>query len=201
MAENSERQRYHHGDAHNALIASAEQLLERVGAAGLSLRQISEHAGLSRQAAYNHFTDKEALLAELVRLGFERLAADVKSAAGRDFGKRGLERAAESYIAFAQGSSAQFRLMFSRELVDLSRFPMAQAAAATAFEALAGVVAGFAPKAQVAELSLAAWCLVHGYATLCIETDLEPAARRRDRARLFAQIVRDHVTGAHGGAA
>jgi hypothetical protein len=39
-----------------------------------------------------------------------------------------LARAAESYIAFAESSPALFRLMFSKELVDLSRHPAAQAA-------------------------------------------------------------------------
>src|SRR6185437_14498166 len=76
------RRGYHHGDARNALLAAAADLLEEVGAAGLSLRQVAEHAGLSRQAPYNHFENKEALLAELVRDGFDQLAASL--AAGGD---------------------------------------------------------------------------------------------------------------------
>ena len=44
--------------------------LKKEGAANLSLRRLSQDAGLSRQAPYNHFADKEALLAELVREGF-----------------------------------------------------------------------------------------------------------------------------------
>jgi hypothetical protein len=32
-------------------------------------------------------------------------------------------------------------------------------------------------------------CLVHGYATLCIEANLERKNRRRERARLFARII------------
>jgi AcrR family transcriptional regulator len=55
-------------------------VLENVGAAGLSLRQLSERAELSRQAAYNHFVDKQALLAELAVAGFERLMAAVRQA-------------------------------------------------------------------------------------------------------------------------
>ncbi|PXA97144.1 TetR family transcriptional regulator, partial [Nostoc sp. 3335mG] len=52
---------YHHGDARAVLIAAAGEWLEEVGAAGLSLRGVAERAGLSRQAPYNHFADKEAM--------------------------------------------------------------------------------------------------------------------------------------------
>lgn len=77
-------------------------------------------------------------------------------------------------------------LAFSRELVDLLRFPEATAAAAASFAALAEVVAMVVPDDQVADRSLAAWCLVHGYATLCNETELEPASERGKRARQFS---------------
>lgn len=183
------RRGYHHGDARHALLVAAADLLERVGAAGLSLRQVAEHAGLSRQAPYNHFENKEALLAELVHGGFERLARSL--AAGGDPGSRNaLTRAAEAYIARAQEAPALFRLMFSRELVNLSRFPAAAQAGAAAFGELKEIVAAFAPPDRIEELSLAAWSLVHGYATLCIELALEPTGRRAERARLFARIIK-----------
>lgn len=183
------RRGYHHGNARNALLAAAADLLEKVGAAGLSLRQLAEHAGLSRQAPYNHFDNKEALLAELVRDGFDQLAKSL--ATGRDPKSRNaLARAADAYICRAQEAPALFRLMFSQELVDLSRFPPAARAGAAAFDELKQIVAAFAPADRVGELSLAAWSLVHGYATLCIEIALEPVGRRAERAELFAHIIR-----------
>jgi AcrR family transcriptional regulator len=194
---NSSRRGYHHGDARNALLGAAAELLEKVGAARLSLRQVAEHAGLSRQAPYNHFDDKEALLAELVREGFERLAASL--AAGNPNAKSALERAAEAYIRRAQEAPALFRLMFSRELVDLSRFPAAAQAGSTAFQQLKEIVAAFAPAASVRQLALAAWSLVHGYATLCNEVALEPVTLRRARARLFARIIRAAAKNTRSG--
>jgi AcrR family transcriptional regulator len=185
----SSRRGYHHGDARNALLGAAADLLEKVGAAKLSLRQVAEHARLSRQAPYNHFEDKEALLAELVREGFERLAISL-AAGGDPKAKNALERAADAYIRRAQEAPALFRLMFSRELVDLSRFPAAAQAGTTACGKLKEIVAAFAPADRVRELALSAWSLVHGYATLSIEVALEPTARRGARARLFARIIR-----------
>jgi AcrR family transcriptional regulator len=182
------RRAYHHGDARNALLQAAADLLEKVGAAGLSLRQLAEHAGLSRQAPYNHFENKEALLAELVRDGFERLAKAL-AASGDPHADNALERAADAYVRRAQESPALFRLMFSRELVDVSRYPAAASAGSQAFGKLKEIVATFARADRVDELTLAAWSLVHGYATLCIEVNLEPDGRRRARARLFACII------------
>jgi AcrR family transcriptional regulator len=197
LARQRPRPGYHHGDARNALLRAAAALLEKVGAARLSLRQVAENAGLSRQAPYNHFEDKEALLAELVRDGFERLATAV--AAGADpQAQNALERAADAYIRRAQEAPALFRLMFSAELVDLSRFPAAARAGSMAFGKLKEIVAVFAPADTIGELALAAWSLVHGYATLCIELGLEPPAPRAARARLFARIIRAAASTAHG---
>ncbi|MEN3747968.1 TetR/AcrR family transcriptional regulator [Sphingomonas sp. HF-S3] len=180
---------YHHGDARAALIAAAGEWLEEVGAAGLSLRGVAERAGLSRQAPYNHFADKEAMLAVLAAQGFERLAAAVRAASGWRAGVAALAAAGEAYIGFAQARPALFRLMFARELVDIARFPEAAAAAGDALAALTQVVAGLCPAARVADVSLAAWSIVHGYATLTNEAGIEPPARRTARARQFAEIV------------
>lgn len=192
------RRGYHHGDARNALLVSAAALLEKVGAAGLSLRQVAEHAGLSRQAPYNHFENKEALLAELVREGFDRLAKSL-AAGGDPTSSAALARAAEAYICCAQKAPALFRLMFSQELVDLARFPAAAQAGTAAFDKLKEIVGAFAPADRIGELSLAAWSLVHGYATLCIEVALEPVGRHAERARLFARIIRVAARTKRGG--
>ncbi len=190
MTSQLARPGYHHGDARNALLRAAADLLEQTGAAGLSLRQLAERAGLSRQAPYNHFPDKETLLAELVRDGFERLGRDM-AAVGRSDAKPivRLECAAESYIAFAQGSPALFRLMFSKELVDLSRHATAQVASSGSYAQLTAIIGAIAAPEAVADLSLAAWSLVHGYATLCLETGVEGPEKRMARAALFARII------------
>lgn len=82
--------------------------------------------------------------------------------------------------------------------MSLSQFPAAAQAGKAAFGKLKEIVAAFAPAERVGDLSLAAWSLVHGYATLCIEVDLEPAGRRADRGRLFARIIRVSAKTAYG---
>lgn len=180
---------YHHGDARAALVLAAGELLEEVGAALVSLRGVAERAGLSRQAPYNHFTDKEAMLAALVTIGFHRLAADLRAAAEGQTSALALASAGEAYIAFAQERPALFRLMFARELVEIAKFPEAAAASADAYAALSVVVATLCPANRVGDLGLAAWCIVHGYATLCNEAGIEAPERRSQRARQFSLII------------
>jgi AcrR family transcriptional regulator len=184
------RTAYHHGNARAALIEAAGALLETSGAAGLSLRQVAERAGLSRQAPYNHFADKAALLAELVRNGYARLGARTRAAAqAAGSPSERLAVAADAYIGFGQQQPALFRLMFGKEFVDLSEHEEARAAARDALGGLAAIVAAIGPGMDVADITLVAWSLVHGYTSLCIEAGLEGSERRADRARLFGRII------------
>ncbi|MFA6116857.1 MAG: TetR/AcrR family transcriptional regulator [Sphingomonas sp.] len=190
MSTEKTRSAYHHGDARNALLKAAGALLEHSGAAGLSLRSIAERAGLSRQAPYNHFADKAALLADLIVDGFARLH-DAMSVAERE-GTTPFERlelAGLAYIAFAQSSPALFRLMFASELVDPASHPQIRAGHVSALAIVSGILESMAEADDAADLTLAAWSLVHGYATLCIETGLEGPDRREARAALFARVI------------
>lgn len=181
---------YHHGNARAALLATAAELLESEGAARLSLRQSAERAGLSRQAPYNHFTDKEALLAELVREGYQRLGSQISAdASPHATPAERLARAAEAYIAFGQDRPALFRLMFGKEMVDLSKHESAQEAASAALAELSAIIAAMTPVTDAREVTLVAWSLVHGYTSLCIETGLEGEGQRRHRAHLFARTI------------
>jgi len=184
------RATYHHGDARNAILGSARRLLEKTGAATLSLRQVAEAAGLSRQAPYNHFASKEALLAELVRDGFVRLAADIRAAAdSKGTAERQLAAAGEAYITFALSEPTLFRLMFSRELVDLGKHADAGKAADDTLKALAEIVGRIDKAGDRKGLVLASWSIVHGYAVLCIEAELEGRRAVRQRAAEFAGLL------------
>ena len=81
------------------------------------------------------------------------------------------------------------RLMFGKELVDISQHHDAQAAASTGLTELSTIIAGLVPASAVQDVTLVAWSLVHGYTSLCIEAGLEGGEKRAERARLFARTV------------
>jgi len=82
-----------------------------------------------------------------------------------------------------------FRLMFSKELVDLSKHASAQQAASAAVAALSAIIEAMASGNDVRDITLAAWSIVHGYTTLCVDAGLEGQDQRRHRAELFARAI------------
>src|SRR4026209_2174110 len=73
---------YHHGDLEAALLHSAGNILEKEGLEPLGRRAVARRAGVSHNAPYRHFTEREALLAALAAEGFERLGAATRTAGG-----------------------------------------------------------------------------------------------------------------------
>jgi AcrR family transcriptional regulator len=143
---------YHHGDLRAAVLSAAWKMVEKEGLEGLSVREAARRAGVSHNAPYRHFADREALLEALVEEGFEQLNRALEDRAGRELG--------EAYVGFALDQPQRFRLMFSgaRANADL------QARFADSFAHL-GADAGAA--------GAAAWSLVHGLASLILEGRLE----------------------------
>ena len=57
-------------DTRDTLVAVAAQLLDEGGPEAVTLREVGHRAGVSHNAPYKHFADKEALLAAVA--AFER---------------------------------------------------------------------------------------------------------------------------------
>jgi len=155
---------YHHGDLRSSLLASASELLEEQGLAALSLREVARRAGVSHNAPYRHFPDRDSLLAELAAEGFRRLGEAMSAKQGRVMG--------EAYVRFALEHPSRFRLMFGGQLELRQHAALAEAARKTydalvsAFRAQPGVVN---PETAAA----AAWSLVHGLAQLLLDGHFE----------------------------
>jgi AcrR family transcriptional regulator len=64
-----------------AILAGTKELISRKGIAGLSMIEIADHSEVSRATLYNHYRDKDAVLAALVAAEVQRLA-DLATTAG-----------------------------------------------------------------------------------------------------------------------
>src|SRR3990172_728795 len=88
------KQSYHHGDLRTSIVRAGWQLIDKQGIAKLSLREAARLVGVSHNAPYRHFPDRESLLAAHAALRenatrvFESLAQalapQLPGAAGRD---------------------------------------------------------------------------------------------------------------------
>src|ERR1700757_3163483 len=66
---------YHHGNLKEALIRAALDLIARKGPAGFTFAEAARAAGGSPAAPYRHYRDRDDLLIDIARRGFEQFAA------------------------------------------------------------------------------------------------------------------------------
>ncbi len=65
---------YHHGDLRSALLVAARESLRAIPLSALSIRDLARQVGVSANAPYRHFGDRDALLGALIVMGYESVA-------------------------------------------------------------------------------------------------------------------------------
>jgi AcrR family transcriptional regulator len=165
-------------DVRASILSASLDLMNQGGLSALSMREVARRAGVSHQAPYHYFADRESILAELVRDGFDKLTGYLEDALRpvRNYDDS-IGALGEAYVAFALDHSAQFRLMFRSEMVDSSRHPETHAAADRTFDLCVKIVTGKENCNDPKEVTpvIAAWSMAHGLATLYLEGKLTQA--------------------------
>ena len=64
---------YHHGNLRTALIDAGAELARVNGPDGVVLREVARRTGVSHNAAYRHFADRDELLGEIASLAGAQL--------------------------------------------------------------------------------------------------------------------------------
>jgi AcrR family transcriptional regulator len=194
---------YHHGDLRRALLKAAAEAITEQGVASLSMRDLARRAGVSHAAPSHHFGDKAGLLTALAAEGFEQLAKALATSrlASNSFLEMGV-----TYVRFAVTRRAEFEVMFRTDLYHADA-PEVLAARARAADALYAAVADLPDgtrtdspavsparparegtagqvSSDVRAAGLAAWSMVHGFATLWLsgafpDRDSDPAETAR----------------------
>jgi AcrR family transcriptional regulator len=185
---------YHHGDLRQALIVAGEAILAERGVEGFSLREAARRAGVSAGAPAHHFGDARGLLTAIATLGFQGLEQALAEACEPSLGlsrATALRAQGAAYVRFALSQPARFDLMWRRDCLnhdDAAYGAASSAAFMRLYRAIVPEGSGppdpCAPDASV----LAAWSIVHGYATLARMGMFDPG----DPGQL--QAVLDHLT-------
>jgi AcrR family transcriptional regulator len=188
------RSAFHHGDLRNALLDGTAKLLASSGTGGFSLREAARRTGVSANAAYRHFENKEALLAALSGRGFAQMAAEMEARmdrAGADpLGQ--LRATGEAYLEFAVKEPALFELMFGPHGAGGGRDVKGTGpdTGLTPFELLARsldrlVEAGRLSKTKRRDAEPVFWASIHGLAVLANAKVTQKRLRKKSFARLF----------------
>ena len=173
--------RYHHGDLRRELIRHALAEITRNGVAALSLRELARRAGVTHAAPAHHFGDKTGLLTVIATEGFTLLADALETERHRGFLETGV-----AYVDFVVEHPAHFTVMFGPGADDGD--PDLAAARERAGAILnEGITDLPNPPSESDrhDAAMAAWSLVHGFATLWLNgalpltSDADPTATAR----------------------
>src|SRR6478735_632112 len=167
---------YHHGNLRSTLIASGVELARTAGPNGVVLREVARRSGVSHNAAYRHFADRDDLLAEIALVAMDRLAAamlaeldavtEQEPAARADARLRATGRA---YVDFALAETGLFQVAFARfhPSEDDAGTPEIPGPYALLNQMLdEAVEAGAVAPERRAGAEALCWAAVHGFATL-----------------------------------
>ncbi|HYG85226.1 MAG TPA: TetR/AcrR family transcriptional regulator [Azospirillum sp.] len=174
---------YHHGNLKEALVRAALELIAEKGPGGFTFAEAARCAGVSPAAPYRHFRDRDELLVDVARRGFDLFEATLSAAwdDGRPNAFAALERTGKAYLHFARTEPAYYSAMFEAGIPLDTNPDLAQAgerAFAIIRTAAERLVADQPPQSRPPALMVALhiWALAHGIASLFGHGD---AARRK----------------------
>jgi AcrR family transcriptional regulator len=156
---------YHHGHLRQAAIEAAVAEVERVGAAGVSMREIARRAGVTHAALAYQFGDKSGLFTAVATEGFRLAAAAIGPAAT---GPEGFLSGGIAYVVFALTHPGYYEVMFRPDLYgddDVNLIEARDAAFAILYGSARTSVAA-SPDQDVAGVVIAGWSMSHGFASL-----------------------------------
>lgn len=178
-------------------------IVQEEGVAALSIREVARRAGVSHQAPYRHFADREEILATLAAEGFDALAAAMQAAAAaaEAAGFDALAAAGCAYVRWARANPGAYRLLFRPDLLARPH-PDLAAAGARALGVLEGLVRARGGADTEVPVALA-WSTVHGLAGLLIDgpLPLRGGSAARLEAEVPARLAAALGRAGHGGGA
>jgi AcrR family transcriptional regulator len=188
---------YHHGNLKEALISASLEILSEKGIDGLSLRNVAKRIGVSHTAPYNHFSDKQALLAAISTTGHEQLYQLLLDTyvGSKDTPKKIIPEIAWTYLQFALKNPAKFKLMFSGALEEERNHPAFIEITSKTIFLFEEIIAfcqkkGQLPGGSVDDLAIKLWSTVHGFSTLMLENQFPPEyLQKKDIKVVLAALV------------
>jgi len=159
-------------DLRTTLLRSAADVVARSGIGEVSIRELARQAGVSHAAHRHHFASRTGLLTALAAEGHRLLADALEHAAGDSFLEVGV-----AYVRFARDHPGHFTVMFTPDVLDDDNGDLTAARSRT-FAVLQDGVDALAAEGRVEDARaavVAAWSLVHGFATLAATGNLSGA--------------------------
>jgi AcrR family transcriptional regulator len=192
---------YHHGNLRTALIDAGAELARVNGPDGVVLREVARRTGVSHNAAYRHFADRDELLGEIASLAgaqleqamLNRLDEVVETEPGARARAR-LRAVGRAYVEFALAEPGLFNVAFCPRDISAPEGMEHAAAYALLGRILDELVsAGTLSPEDRLGADVACWAAVHGLSVLLLDGplhDLPPEEREGAIAKVIATVER-----------
>ena len=206
MSATASERSYHHGRLREALLVAGLGLARADGPEAVVLRAASRAAGVSHNAAYRHFADRDELLRAVCEQCMSRLAVLMEARidalpADRDpvaTAWARLDAIGRAYVEFAATEPGWFRTAFAVPPT-LDSFGLGEGVGASGLGPYALLSArlyelvevGAVPSGRRPGAEYAAWSAVHGLSTLLNDGPLRdlPAIEREHALRVVLDTV------------
>lgn len=170
---------YHHGDLRQKIIEESLAWIEQENIVSLSLRGVAKRLGVSHNAPYRHFPDKESLLVAIAKIGFSQLHDALEQAAksSPNDHQQQLENIGVASIQYAVSHRAYYQVMFSDRQLICEDHPELYRLSQAAFNVLLDAIKA-GQSAQVfifqdsLQLARICWSMTHGLSMLAIDNQL-----------------------------
>lgn len=177
-AGGSSERGYHHGNLKEALVRAALELIAEKGPFGFTFADAARWAGVSPAAPYRHYSDRDELMADVAKRGFELFEQALIKAwdDGRPEPIAAFERLGRAYLAFARKEPAYYSAMFEA-CIPLNKNADLRQAGDRAFAVLRTAAERIVARAAdgkrppAAMMALHVWALSHGIASLFARGD------------------------------
>jgi AcrR family transcriptional regulator len=196
---------YHHGNLRAALVETGLAMARASGPDGVALREVARRVGVSHNAAYRHFADREELLAEIADRGMDllteameaRLAAIPEGLEDVVRAQRRLQEVGRAYVEFALAEPGLFRTAFASQEhgapAETDGSPAEDAGPYALLNTILDelVDVGYLSPERRPGADVVCWAGVHGFAVLHLDGPLAqaPAGEREAAMSRFFDIV------------
>ncbi|MFN8479098.1 MAG: TetR/AcrR family transcriptional regulator [Kouleothrix sp.] len=207
VKERRERERH---ELRQSILLAAREIAGKEGWQAVTIRRVAERIEYSPPTIYEHFASKDAMLLELMRLGFGLLLADMqRAAAAASTGKAQVLALAQAYWAFAWQYPELYQVMhglggvpFCAE-AEIAVPEDAFAEADQVFELTRATLATAAPpgvpRSELEADVMLLWATLHGIVSLTMAQRIDCTPERA--TQLIARAVQGVLATYSKGAA
>lgn len=184
-----------HEDTKSKILRATRTLIDEEGLEAVTLRAVGIEGGLSRGAAYRHFTNKNDLLAAIALEDFEMLTKSFALLEDSQLSpEEFLSEALQKYYTFGVSNRVHYQLMFTTPWSE-EEYPVLHEKAKLAFEFFNRIIiklpfANEIPADNAASRTAIMFAFIHGLVELHLAGHKEKTKALHDPKTLISIFIR-----------